>query len=81
MMQTTSPVDSDVTFIAIKTRSALHTTSGTDTAKFEQTIKDGTVITDIVFALLFRKRVHIVGSDLGEEVDILVRMELGHLIS
>lgn len=35
VMESASPIDGDVAFLAIEARSALHTTTGTDSAKLE----------------------------------------------
>ena len=49
MMEPTSPVHSDVALVAVKTRGTFHAASGANTAKFEQTIKHRTVITDVTY--------------------------------
>jgi hypothetical protein len=51
VVQTTSPVDGDVTFVAIQTRRALHTATSADTAEFKETVEYRAIITDIVPAL------------------------------
>ena len=80
VMESTSPVDRDVAFASVEARSALHAATGGDTAELEEAIKDGTIVADIELALLFHEGVHIVGGDLLEKVDILVRMKLGHFM-
>lgn len=80
MVQSTGPVDSNVTFPAVQARCAFHGSASADATKLEQTIKDRTVITDVVFALLPGEVVHVVGSDLVQEVDVFVRVELSHLV-
>lgn len=80
VVQTTSPVDGDVALAAIQPCGALHAASSADSAELEQAVEDGTVVTDIVFALLFAKVVHVVGSDALQEIDVLVGVELGHLV-
>ena len=77
-MQTAGPVDSDVALPTVQTRRALHGAAGADAAKLEQSIEDWTIIPDIVLALFLGEVVHVVGSDLVEEVDVLVRVELRH---
>lgn len=79
VVETASPVYSDITFVAVKSSGALHATSGTNTTEFEETVEHGAIITDIVLALFFCKRIHVIRGNLGEEVDVFVRMELGHL--
>jgi len=53
--------------------------TSTDTAEFKQTVKHGTIISDVVLSLLFGVVVHVVWCDLLEEFYILVGMELCHL--
>lgn len=79
-MQTASPVDSNVALFAIQPRSALHAATSADAAELEETVKDRAVVPDIVLVLLFLVIVHVVGGDLLQELDILVRMKLSHLI-
>ena len=79
VVETTSPVYSDITFVAIEASRTLHATPGTNTTEFKETVEHGTIITHVVLALLFCKRIHIIRGNLGEEVDVFVRMELGHL--
>lgn len=81
VMKTSSPVDCDVAFATVQSSGAFHATTGTDTTKLEEPIKDRAIISDVVFSLLLGKRLHVVGSDLLEEVDILVGVELGHLMT
>lgn len=81
VVKTTRPIDSNVALLAIQSRSALHTASCTDTAKFEKTIKYGTIVSDVVFSLLPHEAVHIVWRDLLEEIDVVVGVKLGHLAS
>lgn len=80
VMQTTSPVDSNVAFAAVQAGCALHCATCADTAKLEQAVKHGTVIADVVFALLLSKVVHVVWRDLVQKVDVLVCVELRHLV-
>lgn len=79
MVETTSPVYSNITFVAVKSSRTLHATTGTNTTEFKETVEHGAIITDIVLALLFCKRIHVIRCHLGEKVDVFVRMELGHL--
>jgi len=80
VMQPTGPVDSNVTFSAVQARCAFHGAASADATELEQTIKDRTVISDVVFALLPGEVVHVVGSYFVQEVDVFVRMELRHLV-
>lgn len=79
-MQATCPVHCDITFVAVQSCRTLHTTTGTDAAELEQAVEHRTVITDIVPTLLFSELFHVVGCDLGEEVDVFVGVELRHLV-
>jgi len=80
VMQTASPVDSNIAFAAVQPRRTLHTATSADTAELEQTVEDRTVVADVVFALLFAEVVHVVWGDALQEVDVLVGVELGHLV-
>lgn len=80
VMETASPVDGDVAFPAVQPCGALHAASSTDTAELEQTVKDRTVVADVVLSLLLAKVVHVVWSDALQEIDVLVGVELGHLV-
>ena len=79
VMKTTCPVDCNVTFAAIQSCSTLHTATCTDAAKFEKTIKDWAVVTHVETALLFLVGLHVVGCHFFEKIDVLIRVELGHL--
>lgn len=79
-MQSTSPVDCNVTLLTVQASSALHGTSCTDSTKLEKAVENGTIITDIVLSLLSHVAVHVIGGNSSEEVDVLVGMELGHLV-
>lgn len=78
VVEATSPVDGDVALLAVEAGGALHAATGADATEFEEAVKDGTVVSDVVFALLLLIGVHVVGCDLLQEVDVLVRVELGH---
>jgi len=81
VMKSSGPVDGDVAFAPVETSCPLHTTTSADTAKVKQPVEDWAIITDIVLSLLLGEVVHIVWSDFLEEVDILVRVELGHFMA
>jgi len=81
VMKTTSPVDCDVAFASIQASSTLHATTSANTAEVEESVEDWTIITDVVFSLFFGKSIHIVRSNLLQEVDVLVGMELGHFVT
>ena len=78
VMKTSRPIDSDVTFLTIQSRGTLHAATGANTAKLEQAVEDGAIITDVVLALLAHVAVHIVRGDLLKEIDVVVRVELCH---
>lgn len=79
-MQPTRPVDCDITFAPVEPRCAFHATAGADATKLEEPVKYRAIIPDVVLRLVFGEVVHIVGRDLLQEVDVLVRMILGHLV-
>lgn len=79
VVQATCPVYSNIALLAIESCGSFHGTASADPAELKETVKDGTVITDIVLPLLAHEIVHVVRCDLLEEVDVLVGVELGHL--
>lgn len=81
MMKSTGPVDGDIAFAPVQAGCPLHTTTSTDAAEVKKSIEDWTIIADVVFSLLFGEVVHIVRCDLLEEVDVLIRVELGHFMA
>ena len=80
VVQAAGPVDGDVALAAVQTSGALHGAAGTDAAELKQAVEHGTVVADVVLALLLGVLVHVVGGDLVQEVDVLVRVELRHFI-
>jgi hypothetical protein len=81
MMKTSSPVDGDIAFATVKAGGTFHATSSTDTAEFEQSIEDRAIVSDVVFALLLHVGLHVVRGDLLKEVNVLIGVELGHLMT
>jgi len=79
VVKTTSPIDRNVAFFPIETRSSLHAATSTDTAKLEESIKHRAVVADIVLALFAHEAIHIVWSHLLKKLNVLVRMKLRHL--
>ena len=80
-MKTSSPIDCDVAFATVQTRSTLHATTRADTTELEESVEYRTIITNVVFPLLLGERVHVVWCYLLEKVDVLVGMKLGHLMT
>jgi len=78
-MEAACPVHGNVTLLAIQPGSPLHGGTRANAAKLKEAVNDGAVVPDVVFSLLFLVRIHIIGSDLLEEIDVLVSMELRHL--
>lgn len=78
-MQSASPVHSDVALLSVQASGTFHAATGTDSAEFKQAIKHRAIISDVVLGLLSTKVVHVLGSNSLQEVDVLVRVELGHL--
>jgi hypothetical protein len=81
VVKATSPIDGDVALLSVQSRGTLHTTTRTDTAKLEETIEHRTIISDVVFSLLPHETVHIVRCDFLQEIDVIVRVKLGHFAS
>ena len=80
VMQTTSPVDGNLTLLAVQSRRTLHAATSADTAEFKQAIEYGAVISDIVLALLLAVRLHVIRCYSLQEIDVVVGVELGHLV-
>lgn len=80
VVQPACPVDGHIAFPAIQSRSTFHTAASTDAAELEQAIEDWTVISNVVFALLFGEVVHVVRRDALQEINIFVCVELRHLV-
>lgn len=81
MVKSTGPIDGDVAFAPVQAGCSLHTTTSTDAAEVKKSIEDWTIIADVVFTLLLGEVVHIVRCDLLQEVDVLIRVELGHFMA
>ena len=79
VVQSTGPVDSNVAFVAAETSGTLHASASADAAELEKAVENRTIISDIVFSLLLRERLHVLGGHLLEKVDVLVGVELRHL--
>lgn len=80
VVQAAGPVDGNVALAAVQASGALHGAAGADAAELEQAVEDRAVVADVVLALLAREVVHVVGRDLVQEVDVLVGVELRHLV-
>lgn len=78
VMQTTSPVDGNIALVTIQSCGALHTAAGTDAAKLEETVENGAIVADIVFALLTHEAVHVIGRNFLQELNVLVGVKLCH---
>ena len=81
MMQSACPVHRNVTFLAVQSGCTLHAATGTDTAEFEETVEHRAIVTNVVFPLLPHVAVHVVGRDLLQEIDVVVRVKLCHFAS
>lgn len=79
VMQTASPIHGNVTLASIEARGTFHAPTSAYAAELKQAIEHRTIVSDIVFALLFRVRVHVVWGDPLEKVDVLVGVKLRHL--
>jgi hypothetical protein len=81
VMQSSCPVDCNVTFLTVQASSTLHTAAGADAAEFKETVEYGAIVSHIELGLLALEIVHVLGTDLLQEVDVLVGVKLGHLES
>lgn len=80
MVKTTGPVDCNVALLAVESCGTFHGSTSADTTEFEQTIEDRTIITDVILGLLTHVAVHVVGRDPPKKLNILVGVELCHLV-
>ena len=80
MMQATSPIHSHVTLPAVQPRGAFHTPTRTDATKLEQAIEHRAVVTHVILPLLLGEVVHVIGRHPLQEIDVLVGVELRHLV-
>jgi hypothetical protein len=80
VVQSACPVDSNVALASVQTRRSLHCSACADTAELEETVKDGTIVADVVLALLLCEVLHVVWGDFVEELDVLVGVELRHFV-
>lgn len=79
-METTGPIDSNIALVAVQSRSTFHTTTRTNSAELKKPVENWTIVSNVVSTLFFGEVIHIVRCHLGEEVDIFIGVELGHLI-
>lgn len=79
MMQASSPIDSNVAFLAIESRCTLHGSASTDATELEKAIDNGAIVSNIELRLFFLICVHVLRCYLLEEIDVLVCVELRHL--
>ena len=80
-MKTSCPVDGNVAFASIQSRCTLHTSTSADSTELEQSVEDRTIVTNVVFPLLFGERIHVVWRYFLKKVDVLVGVELGHFMT
>lgn len=78
-MKAAGPIDGDVALLSVESRGTFHTSTSTDAAEFEEPIEDRAIITNIELSLFPLEVVHVLGTNLLEEVDVFVCMELRHL--
>lgn len=79
-MQAASPVDGNFALLAVQSRRALHAATCANPTELEQSVEHWTIISDIVFALLFTVRLHIVWRYSLQEVNVVVGVELCHFV-
>lgn len=79
MMKSSSPVDSDVAFLAVESGSPFHTATCTDATELKQAVEHRAIIANVEFRLLALVTVHVFGANLLQEVYVVVGVKLGHL--
>lgn len=76
MVQTTGPIDRNVCLVVVETHCTAHAASSADLTVLVQAIEHGAVLPDVEPRQLRAVLLHIVRSDLLEEVDVVIGMEL-----
>ncbi len=79
-MQTAAPVDSNIRLLLVQFNCTSNRTSSRELTKLEKAVENRAVLADIETLHLFSIVVHVVGSDALQEFDIVVTMELRHII-
>lgn len=80
VMQSTAPVDADLWRLLVELHSRCDRAAGWKLTELVEAIEHRTVFADVETLHLFAVLVHIVGSDRAQEADVLVRVELCHLV-
>ena len=80
MMETASPIHSDIAFLSVQSSSSFHASPSTDSTELEQAVEYRAIIPDIETTLLFRVVLHVVWGDFLQKIDVLVGVELGHFV-
>lgn len=80
VMKSAGPIDGDVALLTVEAGSALHRTTSADATELKQAIKNRAIVANVVLSLLALIGLHVVGRHPPEKFDVLVGVELGHLI-
>lgn len=78
MVQTPCPINDDVRLVFVEARGSSDRSAGVELAEFKDPVKDGTIFADIESLKLSVIVLHVVGGDLFQEVNIVVRVEARH---
>ena len=80
VVQSAGPVYHRVRLLVVETNGAADRAARVDLAKVEQTVKDGAILRAVEALQLAHVLVLVVGGDETEELDVLVAVELGHVL-
>jgi len=80
MMQATAPVDADLRGLFVQLYGCSHGSSGGELAKLVESVEYGAIFAHIEALHLLVVLGHVVWPNGSQEPDVLVRVELGHLI-
>jgi hypothetical protein len=72
MMQTSSPINNRVSLVIIQSDGTSDTSTGVKLAELKESIKDGTIFSNIESLELANVILHVIRGDNAEEIDVIV---------
>ena len=80
VMEASGPVDGNLGRLFVQLHRRGNRTSGRELAELVETVENGTILADVEPLHLLVVLPHVVRSDGPEEPDVVVAVELGHLL-
>jgi hypothetical protein len=80
VVQAPRPVDDGVRLLVVELDRAAHGPAGVDLAEVEEAVEDGAILGAVEALELPHVLVLVIGGDEAEELDVLVAVELGHVL-